>query len=121
MEKILVFQSTETEKIKNIAAPLHIKVEEIAPVRFRETIGVLAGTVKAKEEQPFLGSLPEGSLMVFCQVTEEHFDKILAAMKKNKIPMTYKAVMTPTNAKWNVLRLYLEMETEKRAYEQLGK
>ena len=116
MEKILLFQCENTQEIKQIAAALKIKTAEIGTEFFRETIGALEkGDVKQPKEA-FTGTPPEGSLMVFCNVTEKHFDRVLAELRKKQIAVSYKAVMTPTNKRWSVLRLYLELAREKKAY-----
>lgn len=121
MEKILLFQSKEATNIRKLAAPMHIKVVEVDVSQFKQTIGKLAGITKDEEEVVFDGETPEGSLMVFCNFTQKHFDTMLQKMRLNKVPMTYKAVLTPVNIKWNVLRLYVEMEMERKAYESQQK
>ena len=60
--------------------------------------------------------LPKGSLLLFCDIEDIKLDKILAALRKNQVMVTYKAILTPTNKKWNVLRLFVEMEREKKSY-----
>lgn len=117
MEKILLFQSTEATNIRKIAAPLHIKVVEVELSQFSQTIGKLAGYNKEEEEIVFEGEAPEGSLMIFCDFTEKHFNTMLQKMRANKIPMTYKAVLTPVNRTWDVLHMYTEMELERKSYE----
>lgn len=116
MEKILLFQVKDSAAIKAIAGPMHIRVEEIETSAYRETLNDLYRGKMALAES-YTGDVPQGSLMVFCNLEDKTLDKVLAAMKKKKIAVTYKAVMTPTNAKWNILRIYFEMEQERRAYE----
>lgn len=53
--------------------------------------------------------------MVFCGVNEKHFDKILFELRRKQIPVDYKAVLTPSNRKWSVLMLMLELTKEKTA------
>ncbi|MGN0350590.1 MAG: DUF3783 domain-containing protein [Roseburia sp.] len=116
MEKILLFQCEQAEQMKQIAANVRVKTEVVEKEFFRETIAALA-TGKTKEPgEIFEGTPPEGSMMVFCNVTEKHLDRILAELKKKEISLTYKAVMTPTNKTWSVLRLYLELERERKVY-----
>lgn len=118
MEKILLFQLDEAAKVRTVAKPLHIKVEEIEVSRYMETLGQLAGISSGIPAAPFTKEPPQGSLLVFCQVEDSKVDKILAGLRSKQVSITYKAVLTPVNAKWNVPRLYLEMEAERRAYEQ---
>ena len=117
MEKILLFQSKEATNIRKLAAPMLIKVVEEELSQFKQKIGKLAGYNKEEEEILFDGEAPEGSLMVFCDFTEKHFNTMLQKMRANKIPMTYKAVMTPVNRTWDVLHMYEEMELERKSYE----
>jgi hypothetical protein len=116
MEKILLFQVKEAEAVKAIAAPLHIKVETVEQTHYKETLESLYRGVAAPSEQ-FSGEVPQGGLLLFCHLPDKTLDKMLAGLKKKKLAIDYKAVLTPTNAKWNVLRLYFEMEQEKKAYE----
>lgn len=118
MEKILLFQCEQAENIKQIAANLRIKTEVVEKEFFREKLDSLE---KGKAKEPgeiFGGTPPEGSMMVFCNVTEKHLDRILAELKKKEIPVTYKAVLTATNKNWSVLRLYLELERERKEYKK---
>lgn len=116
MEKILLFQVEDEAAVKAVAGPSHIKVETVDVKYYKETIDKLYRGVEEPTEV-FGGELPVGSLMLFCHVEDKKLDKVLAALKKKKVAVDYKAVMTPTNARWNVLRLYFEMEREKKAYE----
>lgn len=59
------------------------------------------------------------SLMVFCDVSEKHFNRTLALMRERAVKIDYKAVLTPTNREWNVLRLYAELAREKAEYERM--
>lgn len=120
MEKILLFQSEEYERMKALAGPMRIKVCRIEEKYYKETLQKIYQE-KATAEESYQGSLPEGSLMLFCHIDDKKIDKILAAMKRKGIQVDYKAIMTPTNSGWNVLRLYFELERERKAYEQLGK
>jgi hypothetical protein len=45
-------------------------------------------------------------------------DKLLASLRRDQVVIDYKAVLTPTNRKWNVMRMYLEMQAEKAAYQK---
>ena len=56
--------------------------------------------------------------MVFCGVNEKHFDKILFELRRKQIPVDYKAVLTPSNRKWSVLMLMLELTKEKNSFRQ---
>lgn len=114
LEKILLFQVEDATAIKAIARPLHIRVESVDISAYKETLNNLYAGKRQTED--FSGDIPAGSLIVFCNLPDKTLDKILAAIKNRKIPIDYKAIMTPTNARWNILRIYFEMAREKRAY-----
>lgn len=116
MEKILLFQVKDADIVKSIAAPLHIKVEIVDVKHYKESIEKLYRGMEIPSEE-FFGEAPKESLMVFCHLADKTLDKVLAALKRKRVVVDYKAVLTPTNARWNVLRLYFEMEREKKAYD----
>lgn len=128
MAKILTFGlfPEEMEKVKKAAASLKIRVENVPVVLYKQTIGKLsqgkmdslAEAVQVdKEEEIFAGEPPKEQMLVFCDMESTQLDKLLAALRRMMVQVDYKAVMTPTNKKWNVLRLYAELEREKRSME----
>ena len=116
MEKILIYQVKEKEAVKQLLAPMKIRLEEIEAADLRQSIGDLAEGKRNVLTAPFTGNAPQESLMVFCGVNEKHFDKILFALRQKQIPIDYKAVLTPTNQKWSVLMLFLELAKEKNSF-----
>ena len=112
MEKILIYQVKETEAVKQLLAPMKIRLEEIKTTDLRQSIGDLA------EGKKNVLTAPQESLMVFCGVNEKHFDKILFELRRKQIPVDYKAVLTPSNRKWSVLMLMLELTKEKNSFRQ---
>lgn len=91
MEKILIYQVKEKEAVKQLLAPMKIRLEEIEATDLRQSIGDLAEEKKNVLTAPFTGSAPQESLMVFCGVNEKHFDKILFELRRKQIPVDYKA------------------------------
>ena len=114
MEKILIYQVKEKEAVKQLLAPMKIRLEEIEATDLRQSIGDLAEEKKNVLTAPFTGSAPQESLMVFCGVN----DKILFELRRKQIPVDYKAVLTPSNRKWSVLMLMLELTKEKNSFRQ---
>ena len=108
----------EKEAVKQLLAPMKIRLEEIKATDLRQSIGDLAEGKKNVLTAPFTGSAPQESLMVFCGVNEKHFDKILFELRRKQIPVDYKAVLTPSNRKWSVLMLMLELTKEKNSFRQ---
>ena len=87
MEKILIYQVKEKEAVKQLLAPMKIRLEEIEATDLRQSIGDLAEEKKNVLTAPFTGSAPQESLMVFCGVNEKHFDKILFELRRKQIPV----------------------------------
>ena len=107
MEKILIYQVKEKEAVKQLLAPMKIRLEEIKTTDLRQSIGDLAEGKKNVLTAPFTGSAPQESL-----------DKILFELRRKQIPVDYKAVLTPSNRKWSVLMLMLELTKEKNSFRQ---
>lgn len=119
MEKILIFHLNESElkKLKQIAGTLKIHYEIVDESHFMQPIENLLSGHPSPLIAPFTGELPEESLVLLCDFTEKRMDKLLLALRRDKIMIDYKAVLTPTNRKWNAMRLFLEMRAEKAAYQ----
>lgn len=122
MEKVLLFQvnTDDTDKIRDILGAMKIRVQSVRVEDFRQTLEDLAEGKREESVQPYREQGPEESLILMCGFSEKQMDKFLAALKKKQIRSDYKAVLTPTNQAWNVLRLYAEMAREKAEYIRSG-
>lgn len=118
MGKLLLFQVEDFASVKAVAGALHIKVEQIGVESYKETLQNLYHGKQAEEK--YTGDVPKESMIIFCDIEDKVLDKLLAALKKKRIQVDYKAVMTATNARWNVLRIYFEMERERKEYKARG-
>lgn len=112
MEKILLFQigNTETAEIKRLAEGKKIKVISVPSTQFGYSLKELEHGISDKPAREI--TLPKKSLILFCHVSEKHFDRLLFEMKSRKIPVDFKAVLTPTNQNWTIDRLYMELAFE---------
>ncbi len=117
MEKLLLFQTDDTtsRKIAMIAGMLHIKTVRIPSTQFHCTIGELLDNPDIKKENPVLNTVPKESLMVMCNLSQVHFEDLLSRLRKNKISVDFKAILTPTNIEWDIPTLYKEMYAERDA------
>lgn len=117
MEQILAFGLNQAEEaaLKELLAILPVKITAISDASFTENLETLAQD-PALFKTDSASSSPE-KLLLFCELTEKHFNTALSRLKSAHFPADYKAVLTPTNRKWNVSRLYAEMSAEKRAIE----
>jgi hypothetical protein len=139
-DKLLVFHPNEADwkKIKQIANAQKIRAERVEPARYMQTLGTLATGGQFTQGKTFAGrqdsygktsvgqqssqgQVPAESMIVMCGFSEKEMDKLLAALKKAQVPIDYKAILTPTNRRWNVLRLLLELGVEKRTQNSDGK
>ena len=115
MEKILIYHIKDDWKVKKAAEAMKIRVEEIIPADLKQSIGNLAEGKKSVLMAPFEGSAPKESLLVVCDVSEKHMDRLLFQFRQIKLSVDYKAILTPTNRSWTVLMLLLELGREKRS------
>lgn len=120
MEKLLVFHLDDNnlKKLKQVTGALKIRVEEVPSSDYLKPLEMIANKTVSPLIQPFSGDVPPESLIVFCDFTEKKMDKLLNSLRRDQIAIDYKAVLTPTNKKWNVMRMYLEMQAEKSAYQK---
>ena len=54
------------------------------------------------------------SIVIFCDVTQKHLDKLLFGIRNNNLNVDYKAVMTKTNRSWTLNKILYHMEIEKK-------
>lgn len=101
-------------KLKTICAIQGIKLRRVENDRLdRPLFSLLSG--EGGEGQGQAEPLPE-PVMIFCRMTEPQLDRILPALRKERI-FCLKAVLTPTNAGWSLRQLYEELCRER---EQMG-
>ena len=146
MEEIVLYHRPDmpgktvyTDKIKGVLVQMGVKIKNLTPSRWEKTVGLLAGVEEAEPEgretaageavfeEPFSAAAsaePEVTeeFLVICGFTQERLDLHLERLKAAGVPRTVmKAVLTQTNARWTVSRLYwqmvkerIQMETQKR-------
>lgn len=116
MKKILLFQVENPLKVKQAVATMRLRVEAVPTKNFYQTIdNLVKGECNEQEKECLLG--PKESLLLMCDLSSAEVDQVLTRLRSQKISISYKAVLTPTNRGWNVLELYEEMEKEKSAIE----
>lgn len=121
MEKLLLFGADDAEfqKINQIASRLKLRLEQIDPAYYHLTLGEIAS---GSHGQPAASSpVLSESLLVMCHLSDKRMDKLLFELRRADAKLSYKAVLTPTNAGWTLPRLMLEMQREKAAYAQNGR
>lgn len=133
MEKLLVFGVTDTEyaKIKQIASRMKLRCEQFSSACHAYTLEQLltmdakifpemisGGAQSTSAASSGMTSASE-SLLVICGLADKRVDKLLFELRKSDVKLNYKAILTPTNRKWTVSQLLLEMHREKAAYQRM--
>lgn len=123
MEKILAFQLEEQnlQKLKQIAAGMKVKLYTVDRKDFYQLIGDLLGGKKNPLYGSYEGTAVSESMIVLEGFSDKRLDVLLKALKRDSVSIDFKAVVTPTNIRWTVLQMYLEMEKERNAYLQMTK
>lgn len=123
MEKLLLFHPADydAKTIKQVAAKMKIRCECIDSVNYSQPLESLVYGKNNPLFAPYTGDVPPESLLLICDFTDARMDQLLLALRQANTAVTHKAVLTPTNRKWNVLRLLLEMNAEKAAYDALNR
>lgn len=116
-ETLLVFNITDSEKLaamRKALLPLKIRVKRIEKKDYLEQIGYLAGNKEmASRQKEYEGEELSGEMLLMAGFSNSRVDELLTAFRKNKVErIDCKAVLTPTNAVWNVLELYDELRKE---------
>ena len=117
IEKILLFQieSSQEAQIRRLATNKKIRVISVEVSSLGSTLGELTDGVM--KPAPAFVAVPKESLIVFCNVSEKHFDKMLFEMRSKKIAVDFKAILTETNRHWTLPQLYRELERERKRME----
>ena len=121
MEKILLYHPDEMEfqKVKRTAGNLKIRFVRMEPSALNQALESLVTGTPDPTAAPFSGDAPTESLLLMSDFTDKRMDRLLAALKKAGAQVDFKAIVTPTNKKWNVLRLLMELHAERAAYEKI--
>lgn len=121
MEKLLIFHFDDTNyrKLEQIARSLNISCEKVPDTLYNQTIAAIASGRPNPLIAPASGKVPSESLLLMCNLTDNHMDRLLEELRKKNVSIDYKAILTPTNQKWTVFQLMLEMYREKAAYQKM--
>lgn len=97
-------------------APFGAEIVPVARMDYNKTLEVLSGLdAEPGPVMPYSGGSLGGQMMVLCGL-EDQLDALLPALRKAGAGQDcLKAVLTPTNRKWNALMLYGELQRERQA------
>ncbi len=116
-ETILLFHFTEKDRrnrLTRVLLPLHMKIREVARKDYLQPVGYLAGNKEILPvEEDYTGEELEGEMILMAGLSSSQVDAVLKAIRKSGIgPIPYKAVLTPANQEWDVLKLFQEIRAE---------
>lgn len=120
MEKLLVFGVADAEynKIKQIANRMKLHCEQFSYACHSYTLEQLLNSAEP-DVTVAPTALPSESLLIMCNLSDKRVDKLLFELRRSDVKLDYKAILTPTNRKWTVSQLLLEMYREKAAYQRM--
>ena len=102
-----------TGKVKFIFVLMGIRIKTVEKADYLKSLGELAG----EEDTEPVNSLFDGEgfddeMLVLNHFTDSQMNYMLAYLRKEKLQIPLKAVLTPTNRSWNSLELYAEIKKE---------
>ena len=126
-KKLLLIQvgNKKCAEIQQICRTLDIQTIIIEPKDFGKPLGQLAkiagiqGNNTTKSPIKTKNIMPPVEMMVFCGLTSEALDTFLAAYRNAGIaPIGLKAIITPSNIRWDVYTLCRELMQEQLQWEK---
>lgn len=126
MEKLICYQIENTREIERLASNMKLRIvyadaslydetlDAIASVKVQSTATVATGANEiARTDNLNLSPDSGDSILIFCDLSEKHLNRMLFELKSRKVQIDLKAVLTPTNQKWTLRQLHAELEREK--------
>ena len=106
MKKILTFNLSRSAEaaVKRAAAVNKLRVTAVDKSLYDTALRDISGSAVGS----YAGEAPDKSNM----------NSVLTMLKKSGADITYKAVLTETNASWTPIKMFEEMERERLAVEQ---
>lgn len=117
-EKILLYNVQEPQYIIKAASNMRIVSGFINESDSYKTLAELAAEVKGipSDVAGYHSQEDKESLVIFCDVTDKHMDRLLFEMRQKNTGVTFKAVLTDANKKWNISQMLVEMRRERFEY-----
>lgn len=117
-ETVLYYNPEKSDKIrliKGILVRMGMRIRNITPDLVNQKVGYLAGlkdfTEEPEEPGEALPVIPE-EMMVLHGFSDRRLDELLKQLRKNKVPVALKAVLTQSNCEWSFYQLYEEIRAE---------
>lgn len=119
MEKLLLYNVKNPQDIIKTASDMRIVCGFINESDVDKTLAELTSGVRGislSDAAEFHSPDNKESLVIFCDVTDKHMDKLLFEIRQKNLDVTFKAVLTDTNKKWNIRQMLVEMRRERFEY-----
>lgn len=126
MEKLICYQIENTREIERLASNMKLRIvyadaslydetlDAIASGKVQSTATVATGANEiARTDNLNLSPDSGDSILIFCDLSEKHLNRMLFELKSRKVQIDLKAVLTPTNQKWTLRQLHAELAREK--------
>ena len=124
-ETVLLYniQDEKSRKLRMLMVRMGMRFRVVEPSDYAQPVGLLAGIKDATLEDPDAEVQTfEDEMMVMRGFSSSRLDLFLQGMRKASIGrIDYKAIVTPTNARWNSWQLYQEIKSEHEEMHQIDK
>ena len=125
MEKLICYQIENTREIERLASNMKIRVIKADAAMYNEMLdNIVNGKISSVNNTSSASispavtdnKLPSDSILIFCDLSEKHLNRMLFELKSRKVQIDFKAILTPTNRKWTLRQLHAELEREKASF-----
>lgn len=124
-ETVLLYNvpDEKSRKLRMLMVRMGMRFRVVDPSDYDKPVGVLAGIKDATLENPEAEvQVFEDEMMVMRGFSSSRLDAFLQGMRKAGIErIDYKAIVTPTNMRWNSWQLYLEIKQEHEEMHSMDK
>lgn len=116
---ILVFNlpAEKLAKLRFTCMRLGVQVKAVPPQDWGQPLGALCGMAPLGEAAAPEATFAE-EMLVMANLTTSLANRLLAALKQSRLPISLKAVLTPTNVHWTPVQLHAELTAERAALAQ---
>ena len=125
MEKLICFQIENTREIERLASNMKIRVVHATADMYNEMLdNIVNGKISSVNSTSYASiypavtdnELPADSILIFCDLSEKHLNRMLFELKSRKVQIDLKAILTPTNRKWTLRQLHDELKRERASF-----
>ena len=116
MATVLLYNLTDADRrraVKLCLFRLGLRGRDVATEEFGLPLGALLGLEAAEAAEPFEPFSDE--MLVMHELSRQQFSALLEALRRSRVLIALKAVVTPTNVGWSSVRLHRELQAEHAA------